>query len=211
MPDKVDELYAKTLSFEKGLEKELNDGLPHNRFKILQKHIRFHILDILVQKYAENGADLIYFVLHHHHKGEQLSQRDITQRLKDILEKLDDDQKIRLIKEAAAEVAKILMNIPVTRKKVALTLKAKRTLMDRAMGDDFEEEFLTRLDTFDQKTLSNFISTFELPVRGQDEKNNGRACRKKLASHRTRQNEEMWSDPETRMALCKAMADAKKR
>ena len=43
----VEDRYLKTVSFSKGLERELNDTVHHNRFKVLQKHIRFHVLNLL--------------------------------------------------------------------------------------------------------------------------------------------------------------------
>jgi len=206
----VEKQYNKTLDLSEGLKRELEETTDHNRFKVLQKHIRYHVLDILVQKYADNGIDLKWFILHHHHDGEQLSQRDIAKRLKDKLKRLDSSEKIQIIKEAANEIARVLTGISVKqyRQKITLTLKDKQKLLDRAMGDDFEEKFLKRLKSFDQKTIANFIATFNLPVRRKNEKNNGAACKKKLSRHRRHNNHKMWTDPEARESMCQAMKDS---
>ena len=222
MPNKVVKFYKQTLSFEEGLKRELNDSVDHNRFKVLQKHIRFHVLNLLVQHYGDNGADLKYFALHNHHDDKQLSQRDITDQLKKILKQLDDKKKIQLIKEAVNEVTHQLMHIAIVHKRgqIAKTLqedqtplshKEKQAILEKALGDNFEELFLERLKTFDQKTLANFINTFKLPVRGEDEKGDGKNCKKKLATHRRRQNRKMWSDPEMRKTMRQAMVGAKKK
>lgn len=215
----VEDRYSKTVSFSKGLERELNDTVHHNRFKVLQKHIRFHVLNLLVQKYAENGMDLKYFILHNHYEEDQLSQRDITMRLKRIIERLDDNVKIQLLKQAIDEIWLILKEIHIIdhRDRIDSVLQTendgigehgKQILLDKAIGDDFEGVFLERLKSFDQKTIANFITVFDLSMRGQSEKNNGKSCKKKLAKHRKKQNGEMWSDPDTRMTLCQAMRDA---
>ncbi len=189
MPDKVDDIYAETLSFEKGLQTELNDSYNHNRFKVLQKHIRFQVLNILVQRYSDHGADLKQFVLYHHHDNDELSQRDITALLRNMLKRLDDKEKIQLIEETVQEISTMLMRIAIMQNRgrvsktlqedqTPLTREDKRAILERALGDDHEEFFLKRLKTFDQKTLANFIKAFELPMRGEDKKCQGKACKK---------------------------------
>ncbi len=218
MPDKVAAHYAETLSPEDGLKNDLNDSCDHNRFKVLQKHIRFEVLNIMVQEYADQGADLKYFILYHHHDNDQLSQRDITALLKTVVSKLDERKKRRLIKEAVDEIACRLMRIAIiqNRVKVVRTLqgekplsqKEKRAILEKALGDDPEEKFLKRLESFDQKTIANFAAVFGLHMRNGEEKGKGKACRKKLARRRREANKKMWSDSETSRALCLAMKEA---
>jgi hypothetical protein len=218
MPDKVDELYAKTLSFEKGLQTELNESYNHNRFKVLQKHIRFQVLNILVQRYSDHGADLKKFILYHHHDNDELGQRDITALLRKILKGLSDEEKIKLIKEAVQEISEMLMRIAIVqnRGRVAKTLQEdqtplnreeKQAILERALGDDYEKYFLKRLKTFDQKTLANFTKAVELPMRGENEKAQGKACKKKLARHRRKLNEDRWGKPGEKEKQSKAMTD----
>ena len=215
----VEDRYSETVSFADGLQEELNNTVKHNRFKVLQKHIRFHVLNLLVQKYAENGMDLKYFLLHNHYEEDQLSQRDITIRLKRIIEGLDDNVKIQLLGQAIDEIWLILKEIHIMdyRDRINSVLQIendgkseheKRALLDKAIGDDFEDIFLERLRSFDQKTIANFVTVFNLPMRSQREKNHGKSCKNKLAKHRKKQNGQMWADPETRLTLCKAMRKA---
>jgi hypothetical protein len=209
----VDKLYQKTLGLSDGLDNDLDKAGPGNRFKVLQKHIRFHILDILVRR--KQNMDLKHYILRNHHEGEQLSQRDITSSLKRMVDGLDDNEKLLIIREAFDEVWRILREICVVdnrdRAQSALgeldyvSEREKRNLLDKAIGDDGETVFFERLKTFDHKTIANFIAVFGLSVRQEDEKNNSRSTKEKLSKYRGRQNDKMWANPKIRRKLCMGM------
>jgi hypothetical protein len=209
----AERLYKKTLSLSDGLANELNLSAPHNCFKVLQKHIRFHVLDILVKR--QHNMDLKYYILSSHHEGDQLSQRDIIANIKRIAGGLEDNERLIIIREAFDEVWRILkaMSVFDTRERVKSALsefdyiseREKRNFLDKAIGDDGENVFLERLRTFDQKTIANFIAVFGLCVRGEDEKNNGKSTKNKLSKHRTDQNHKMWSNTQKRKKLCRGM------
>ena len=125
------DLYNDTLEYSEGLERELDASVNHNRFKVLQKHIRFQILNALVKRYADHGVDLKYFVLYNHHCDKQLSQRDITAKIKGILAGLGEEEKVDLIHEAINAIKDILFasEIKDCRTRIDLILRKKMTYL----------------------------------------------------------------------------------
>ena len=211
--NEVTELYYDTLDFSKGIERELDDSVNHNRFKVLQKHIRFQILNALVERHGDHGVDLKYFVLYNHHCEQQLSQRDIADELKKILAKLDEKEKIELIHEAINVVIEMLFasHIKDCRTRVDWILREKDEILERALEEDFQKQFLKGMKTFDQKTIANFVASFGLQMRGEDEKGCGKACKKKLSKCRTESNRNIWSDPELSLVMRLGMKRAWKK
>ena len=199
MPEiKIKDHYDQTLSFEEGLKNDLNNSSPHTWPLVLRKHIRFQVFNLFVQNGSADGAeDLKNYILRNHHAGEQLSQRDITRKLKKLEKDTPEAKKIKIIYKSAQKVSELLRKsfVQDCRKRILLTFDQKYDLMDRAMGDDFEDILLGLIKSFDHKTLAGFIRTFQLTMRGYKERHDGASFKKKQSRNRTRLNRKMWSDP----------------
>ena len=202
--------YGKTISLEDGLSYEINIASPHNRFKVLQKHIRFQVLNAIVQHVQ--SMDLKRYILELHHEGEQLSQRDITEKVKRMVSDMPDEEKLEIIRRVYSEIWRELMEMRIAdcRKDLkavftsfaSISEAEKRVIYNMAIENSNGHDFLDKLKTFDNKTIAEFIRVFQLDVRDVSQKWDGKTTKQKLSKHRTDGNRKMWDDPNTRRHLC---------
>ncbi len=208
MPNKVEKLYEETLSFEEALQNTFNRVKSCNWHQILRQFIRYAILDTLINHQSNDQIEnLKHFVLLNHHDNGELSQRDIQDKLREMMAQYDEKEKAQFIREGIDRTARALKKVAVedTRREIALVWDQKQKLFDGAVGDEPYDFFLKRLKSFNYRSIRDFATAFNVRLRRKNERHDGASYKNQQSANRTRFNGEMWNDPKKRKKVEKGL------
>ena len=213
MKKSLQELYGESLPHQQGLAKELNASLPQNRGRIVIKHIRFQIFDLMIRRLGFD-SDLTCFLLKHHHFGDECSRRDMTEELRALSLVLSKEDKSEIITQAISNIEIFLSQVRLvntrtdvvanTREKAQIILSAITTAANQA-DNDVTRYFIERIASFDVKMIEAYIKSFELPMRDYSQRHSSKGYHDKQSPIVSARNTDHWSKPENKKTMSAAM------